>query len=134
MNFREETYRTPPGMTDYPFAYVFDATGLTNAQNYMDLQLPLQGDSEFILRHIAGVPLCIAAAADGGRFNYKNASRSYTTSAIATGIVMPDNFTVVPEKLYPFNASIYLDLFDVLRDNTGVSPAFNSYIAFFGAK
>ncbi len=134
-NVFEETYVTPPGYADYPFCYVFDATSLTDGNDYEDIQQALQGDSQFILRHIAGVPSCVDTAAGGGRFNYKNASRSYCFSPGA-GVVMPKNFPVVPEKLYDRNASIYLDLFNVLRENaacTGV-PVYRSFIGFFGIK
>jgi hypothetical protein len=125
-----QPYQTPPGKIDFPFTYVFDGTGLTDTNNYLDIQVPTQGDSDFILRHIAGVPLVAT------KFNFKDASRQYAIGATSTGVVFPNNWPVLPEKLYAFNRAIYLDLFNVLRNNTacGGTPIYNSYIGFFGVK
>lgn len=131
-----EPYQTPPGKVDFPFAYVLNNSALTNGQTYHDIQKQLQGDSDFILRHIAGVPLCIATSANGGRWNYKNASRTYAIANPSTGIYGVNNWVVVPEKKYPINSSIYVDLYDVLVDVTacGGTPIPNAFIAFFGVK
>lgn len=129
-------YQTPPGKVDFPFAYIYDASGLTDGLTYRDIQVPLQGDSDFILRHIAGVNLCVNTAVNGGRFNFKNSNRQYVIGAAQGGIVFPPNWPVLPEILYPYNSSIYIDLFTVLRNFTacGNTPIYNSQIAFFGVK
>ncbi len=136
MNLIEQPYITPDGKYDFPFAYVYDATALTDGVSYQDIQIPMQGDSDFILRHIAGVNLCVDTAANGGRFNFKNASRQYAIGNPSTGIVFPKNWPVLPEKLYKFNEAIWIDLYKVLRDVTtcGGTPIPNSFIAFFGVK
>ncbi len=135
MNLIEQPYVTPPGKYDFPFAYVYDATSLTDGLNYQDIQIPMQGDSSFILRHIAGVDTCIDTAANGGRFNYKNASRQYANGNPSTGICFPKNWPVLPEKLYKFNEAIWIDLYKVLRNNTPCdTPIYHSFIAFFGVK
>ncbi len=136
MNLIEQPYVTPPGKYDVPFVYVYDATSLTDGLNYQDIQIPMQGDSDFILRHIAGVDTVIDTAANGGRFNYKNASLSYANGNPTTGICFPKNWPVLPEKIYKFNESIWIDLYKVLRNTTtcGGTPIFNSFIAFFGVK
>ncbi len=137
MNILEQPYLTPEGKQDVPFCYVFDASGIADGQTQLqNLPVQLQGDSEFVLRHIAGVNLCVAAAPNG-RFNYRNASGSYANGSPSTGVIFPRNFPVVPEKLYPLsNAAIIFDLYNTLRNFNacGETPIYNSYIAFFGVK
>lgn len=142
-NLQVEPYFTPQGWQDYPFAYVYDASSLTDGTTYNSIQKALQGNCQFILRHIAGVPLCVDTGANGGRFNFKNASGSYAIAnpgqpagSNLSGLVMPNNWPVVPEKLYPFNASIYFDLIKALRASSacGGVTVYSSYLAFFGVK
>ena len=135
-NLIEQPYQTPQGYVDFPFAYVYDGTGLTDGQTYFNVTKQLQGDSEFILRRIVGVPTVVASAAAGGRFNYKNSSGSYTAGNPGTGIAFKDVWPVVPEKRYAANRQIVFDLFDVARNFNvcGGTPIYNSYIAFMGVK
>jgi len=125
-----QPYITPPGKIDFPFTYVFDGTGLTDGQAYQDIQVPLQGDSDFILRHICGVNSVST------KFSYKNPSREYAMGNISTGVTFPNNWPVLPEKLYAINRAIYFNLYDVSRAFTacGGTPIYNSYIGFFGVK
>lgn len=138
MRIDTEPYRTPEGKVDFPFAYVFDATGLTDGlAQLQNLSVQFQGDSEFVLRRISGVNLCVNTAANGGRFNYRNASGSYANGNPSSGIVMPPNWPVVPEKLYPAHgAALMFDLYQTLRNFSvcGGTPIYDSYIAFFGVK
>ena len=133
-----EPYRTPEGKVDFPFAYVFDATGITDGlASLQNLPLQLQGDSEFVLRSIRGVNLCVNTPVNGGRFNYRNSSDNYANGNPSSGIIFPPNWPVLPEKLYPHeNAAIHFDLYQTLRNFTacGNTPIYNSYIAFFGVK
>ena len=136
MRLLEQPYITPAGYRDSPFAYVYDASGLSDGSTYHDIQLQLQGDSDFILRHIAGVNNCVDAFANGGRWNYKGKSRQYAIGNIATGIVASPNWPVVPEKRYGYNEAIWIDLYNVLRavNVCGGTPIPYSSIAFFGVK
>ena len=136
MRLLEQPYITPPGFRDFPFAYVYDATGLTNGTTYQDIQVALQGDSDFILRHIAGVTNCVDTPANGGRWNYKGHSRQYANGNQSTGIVPFTNWSVVPEKKFAYNEAIWIDLYDVLKATNacGGTPIPYSYIAFFGVK
>jgi hypothetical protein len=130
-------YHTPPGKVDFPFAYVFDATAVPDAQAVrQNNAVVLQGDSEFILRHIAGVNLCVATGANGGRFSYRGAEHRYAQGNPSAGIAFPPNWPVVPEKLWPRDSAIQFDLYQTLRNATvcGETPIYNSYIAFFGVK
>jgi hypothetical protein len=129
-----EPYRTPAGYVDFPFTYVYDATGLADGTaQIMNIQKPLQGDSDFILRSILGVPTVLDTAANGGKFNFRNASGSYVFQA---PVVLPNVYTVVPEKLYPYDASITFDLYNILRDSRacGGNPIKSSFIGFQGVK
>ncbi len=136
MKLLEENYITPPGYRDFPFAYVYDATSLTDGTTYQDIQVQLQGDSDFILRHIAGVSNCVDTFANGGRWNYKGKSRQYAIGNQSTGIQSYKNWPVVPEKKYAYNEAIWIDLYKVLRATNacGGTPIPYSYIAFFGLK
>lgn len=141
MRILERPYQVPEGKQDVPFCYVFDATAIADGQaQVQNNPVQLSGDSEFILRHIAGVNLCIDTPANGGRFNYRNASNSYANGNPSSGIFMPKNWPVVPEKVYPdSNGAIFFDLYKTLRDFTACgerdpTPIYNSYIAFFGVK
>lgn len=136
MRLLEEPYKTPPGFRDFPFAYIYDATGLTNTSNYLDIQLQFQGDADFILRHIAGVNNCVATAANSGRWNLKGPNRQYANGSTSSGIVAYPNWPVVPEKWFGQHEGIWFDLFNVLRaaNTCGGTPIPTSYIGFFGIK
>ena len=138
-NMQVEPYRTPEGFLDFPFIYVFDGTALTDGNTYFNLALAQQGDSDFVLRRIVGLDTILDTPANGGKWNYKNASGSYANASQASGIARVPNWPVLPEKFYPFNAQFGFDLFKVLRSNNpgsacGAAPAFNSFIGFQGVK
>lgn len=136
MRIIEEPYLTPDGTLDFPFAYVYDAGKLTDGTSVFNISQQLQGDSQFILRRIMGVPAVVNSAALGGRFNYKNPSGNYANGNPSTGIVVPNTWSVVPEKLYRVNDQISFDLYNVLRQNNacGGTPIYASQIAFMGVK
>ncbi len=139
MRILEQPYLTPEGKQDVPFCYVFDTSGIADGlAQIQNLPVQLQGDSEFVLRRIAGVNLCVNGAAGAGRFNYRNSSGAYANGNTSSGIVMPPNWPVVPEKLYPVaNSAIIFDLYNTLRsvaDACGGHPVYESQIGFFGVK
>jgi hypothetical protein len=134
MRLIEQPYQTPQGYIDSPFAYVYDGTGLTDGATYQSIGKQLQGDSDFILRRIVGVPNVIASSQAGGRFNYKNPSQTYAAGNPGAGIAFNNCWPVVPEKIYAANRQITFDLYDVSRsfNACGGTPIYNSYIAFMG--
>lgn len=136
VSYQPEEYRAPNGAVDFPFVYVYDASGLTDAKSYQDIQIPVQGDSDFILRAIKGVNLCVDTPANGGKFSYKNASCSYANANPTSGIISTANWCVLPEKLYPANSGVFIDLYTTLRhfNACGGTPIYDSNIGFFGAK
>lgn len=136
MRIIEEPYLTPDGTLDFPFAYVYDTSALTDGQNILNISQQLQGDSAFILRRIMGVPTVVAAAASAGKFNFKNASGTYANGNPTSGIIVPDTWPVVPEKMYRQNDQISFDLYNTLRQVTacGLTPIYSSQIAFMGVK
>jgi hypothetical protein len=136
MRIIEQPYITPTGYIDFPFAYVYDGTTLTDGNNYQSVTKQLQGDSDFILRRIVGVPNVVASGQSGGRFNYRNSSQSYAAGNPGSGVVFNNVWPVVPEKLYAKNTQIVFDLYDVSRNfNTcSETPIYNAYIAFMGVK
>jgi len=133
MRYELEPYRTPEGYTDFPFTYVFDATGITDGINISNLSKAMQGNSDFILRQIIGTDSCVATPANGGKVQFYNTSKSKMTQA---QIIAPKNYPLVPEKLYKYNEEISFDLFNTLRafNVCGGTPIFTSYIGFRGVK
>lgn len=133
----EEPYQTPPGFLDQPFAYVFDGSQLADgAGEIQNNIININADSDFILRHIAGVPTCVNTPQSGGRFNFRNASGSYANGNPSSGIAFPPNWPVVPEKLYPHNSQLAFDLYQTLRASNacGGTPIYTAQIAFFGVR
>ena len=134
----ERPYRSPEGTLDVPFVYVFDGSTLTDGLvQLQNLPVQLQGESEFILRRIAGVNTVVDTAANGGKFNYRTPHGAYANGNPSSGIVAGQNWPVVPEKLYTrHNSAIFFDLYQTLRSFTacGGTPIYTSQIAFFGVK
>ena len=134
----ERPYRSPEGTLDIPFVYVFDSSALADAQaQVQNLAVQLQGDSQFVLRRIAGVNLAVDTAANGGKFNFRNPTGSYASGNPSGGIIVGQNWPVVPEKVYTENnAGIFFDLYQTLRSFNvcGGTPIYTSQIAFFGVK
>ncbi len=54
-----QSYRTPEGKIDIPYVYLFDATGLTDGQSYQYLNVLMDHNSDFILRAVRGMNLCL---------------------------------------------------------------------------
>src|SRR5271165_4937721 len=132
----EEPYYSPDGTLDFPFIYTYEAGSLTDGTNVLNIAQQLQGDSDFILRRIVGVPNCVATPANSGKFNYKNASGNYANASPTKGIIVPNVWPVVPEKLYRVNDQIGFDLYNVLRSANVCSEgtSHNSQIAWMGVK
>jgi hypothetical protein len=132
----EEPYFTPDGTLDFPFAYVYDSSANSDGQNILNISQQFQGDSDFILRRIMGVPTVVDTPANGGRFNFKNASGNYANGNPTTGIIVPNTWPVVPEKKYRTNEQISFDLYRTLRafNVCSATPIYASQIAFMGVK
>lgn len=137
MRLIEAPYQTPEGYVDFPFAYVYNTSAFADGQaQVLNISQQLQGDSDFILRAIRGVRTTVDTAANGGRFNYKNASSSYAFGNPSAGIVVPNNWVVLPEKTYKINTQINFDLYKTLRASTVCAEGtiYKSSIAFMGVK
>jgi len=121
-------YRTPPGKVDVPYAYIFDATGLTDGTSYNTLSLPIDNDSDFILRNISGASLVAAS------FRPYYASRLQMFQNLVRSVA---NWPVLPEAFYPRNSQILFDLGPVARafNVSGGEPnIYTSYLAFQGVR
>lgn len=138
MKFQSEPYRTPEGKIDFPFCYVFDASAITDGlAQLQNNSVQLQGGSEFVLRSIRGVNLCVDTPQNGGKFTFRNPSGAYANGNPSTGIIVGNNWPVLPEKVYPSeNGAIFFDLYQTLRNFTvcGQGNIWNSFIAFCGVK
>lgn len=133
-------YQTPKGKVDVPYAYVFDATGLTDGNSYQRLSVPIDYNSEFILRRVSGLDLCVNSNATGKFLCRDSNARQLQQNPIRPGVII-DGATVsgilpiLPEIAYPPSSQINFDLLGVLRSVTAdVVPIYNSYLAFVGVR
>lgn len=130
----ESEYYTPDGFVDLPYYYVFDAAGLVDGTTPPLQVIPVEWDSDFVLRAILGVPNCVAAGAAGGFLLY-----NYSGSQSASSVMKPlaNQFPIVPEKVYPKSGTIKFALQNILRSKfvcAATSDIFTSQIAFQGVK
>jgi hypothetical protein len=132
----EEPYYSPDGTLDFPFLYVYDAGSLVDGSNVLSISKQLQGDSDFILRRIVGVPNCVATPANAGKFTYYDHNRRCADGVPNSGIILPGVWPVVPEKLYRVNDQITFSLFNILRSSNvcAEGTSYNSQIVFQGVK
>jgi hypothetical protein len=121
-------YQTPAGKVDVPYAYIFDATGLTDGKSYNYLSVQIDSDSDFILRNISGASLC------AGSFRPYYASRTQMFQNLINAVA---NWPVLPEVTYPSNSQIFFDLGNVSRafNVANAEPEiFTSFLAFQGVR
>ncbi len=119
-------YQIPNGKVDVPYAYVYDATALTDGISYNKLGMLLDPDSDFILRRIAGAQLVA-----GKLRTYYPSQRFMQQSLVNTKA----NWPVMPEVLYGAGSQIPFDLGTVARAFTAdTRNIYLSYLAFFGVR
>jgi hypothetical protein len=123
-------YQTPAGCHDSPFIYLFDGNDLTNGADYVSrLSLKTDGDSEFILRRVAGV------SSVGRFFTYRNPSSSYVWKPPAAVSGQQADIGIPGGKIYPPNGIIRFDVLGVAKAVAASGGTdFLAYIAFQGAK
>lgn len=124
-------YRVPRGFGDTYFCYVFDAQNenLTDGQSYFKRRVNV-ANGDFLLRYISGFNTIAS------RFQFYDWIERRFTSAPATlgGFASQ---AVMPEKPYPDQGSIQLDLHTVAQDVAGVDGAltvYRSQLQFWGAR
>jgi hypothetical protein len=154
---RSMTYRVPDGRVDAPYCYIYDASALTdstanNSSNQLGLVTLLDNDSEFQLRRVAGMNLCLAApgalAGVTGAWNaYDKSGDLFFQSEIQPG-TMPaglgggqsGSWPVLPEKQYLSGNHLRFQLYGILRNFTAdTTPTsnrniYNSQIGFWGTR
>jgi len=130
-----EPYQIPAGFWDYPFTYIFDASGLTDGSNYVNNELSLifQGDSDFVLRHIMGLKNVLDTFANGGRWSFRTPNKNYAIGRPNLLAGPTKHHAVLPEYRYDSNGTIFFDLQTVLR-RARVGTNYVSQIAFAGVK
>ncbi len=138
----------PDGKVDVPFCYLYDATSLTDGQDYLNQAVTVDSDSDFLIRRIVGLNLCTNSNATGGlvvRYRGQNAMMQNKlraglyptyTNGLLTGSVANGNWPVLPEALFTPSSQISFDLFGVLRDSVGAgaNTVYNSYLGFWGVR
>jgi hypothetical protein len=113
-------------MLETPFIYVYDGTGLTDGQSYRARTVLLDGDSDFVLRKVAGAAL----VAPTFRL-YDGKGRPCSSDPWRAG----NHLTIAPEIVYERGSAIRFDVEAVSRTFiTCANPIFASYICFQGVK
>lgn len=123
----EEQYAAPAGFYDVPYIYAFDydmaAAGLFTAAA-PGLQVPLDGDSDFILRRVAGAGSLNTAGALGFQM-YDSVRRRFFSNAIDPSQAFNLDIAIAPEKVYPASGQIWFDIaaYNPAFRASGASPA-----------
>jgi hypothetical protein len=113
---REQHYKTPEGMVDIPYFWVFDGRSLTNGTSPSGNIINIT-DADFYLRSVVGM------ATVASRWLYYNPSESQAMGlgvehgAGGTPLLVNANnrWTVVPEKFFPVQSMIRFDLQNVVK-------------------
>lgn len=134
------SYRTPEGKVDVPYVIVFDATGLTDGLSYKNLAVVIDHNSQFILRRVVGLNLCVNPNTTGKFRCHQQNQLQMQQSPIKPGLLLDGTtvsgmLPVLPEAVYQPNSSIPFELYGVLRDSTADTVTiYNSYLAFCGVR
>ena len=134
-------YRTPPGKVDMPYFYTYDASSLTDGNNYQSPIVQMQNDSDFLLRRIVGMNLCLNPNTTGSFQIYDRGRRPLSQTAMRPGLLIDGvttngNQVVLPELLYTPSSQISFNLNGVLRNTTADADGtiYNSQIGFQGVR
>lgn len=134
-----KAYQTPSGMVDIPYAYTFDASGLTDGNDYQRLAVHIDHNSQFVLRRVMGLNKCVNANATGKFLcRYENSSQMQQ-SAIRPGRILDGMVSavspVLPEAIYSPGSKILFDLYGVARQFVADTPnIYTSQLAFTGVR
>ena len=132
-------YRTPAGKVDVPYVYVFDASGLTDGLDYKNLSVAIDHNSEFVLRRVAGLNLCVNSNATGKFRCHQQNQLQMQQAPIRPGQMLDGTrsgfLPVLPEAIYQPASAIPFELYGVLRNATADTvPIYNSFLAFCGMR
>lgn len=134
-------YKTPDGFVDIPYFYMYDAKSLANGSNQQNLVVNIDQDTDFVMRRVVGMNLCVNANATG-MFQVRDKSQlQFFQTPIRPGLVYPStvaisgSWPVMPEKIYPAGSQIGFDLYGVLRHiNVATPTIFRSQLGFHGVR
>jgi hypothetical protein len=106
----DQKYRTPEGFYDQPYVYVYDGDALTDGNNYSNVPAVVPRDgAAFVLRQIYGRNnLC-------ARVQIKDDYAPFTGAS--AGVVLPNTYPIIPERVIQPEGILGLDLFTVARAN-----------------
>ena len=131
-------YKTPYGMEDTFFQYVYDPQYVTTppvtGTNPMNLGVHI-ADGDFLFRYWSGLP----TIADQLQI-YDTLKRQYASAPMLLGAASNAGYgqmVVVPEVLYPYNADIRFDLYNfnpVVAGVDGALTIYKSQMVFSGAR
>lgn len=106
----DQDYRTPEGFYDQPYIYVYDGDALTDGNNYVNVPVFVPRDgAAFVLRQIYGRNnLC-------ARIQFRDGYAPLTGAD--AGIVMPNTYPVIPERVVKPEGALISDFYTVARAN-----------------
>ena len=108
---------TPAGFLDSPFSYVYDVV-LTSGQAVSNASVPIQTDSDFLLR---GVYISFSTGIFG--FRWSDSNNQYFSDGLVSSVNFAtfagQPFVMLPEVWYPAGSKLSLDITDFsLAPNT----------------
>jgi hypothetical protein len=122
-------YTPPPGSYDLPFTWCYDASALTDGNQYPNQQVYLQGGyGDFILRRIVGLSRILDPTT--GVYQIKDNAGAYIEQVPIFG-ASADDLGIAPELRYDETGAIRFDLGTILRP---ASQPGTAQIAFQGAR
>lgn len=107
-------YEPPEGYEDYPFLWIYDASGLTDGLDYLNQFVYIEGGwGDFYMRRVVGIAGVVDPAA--GQYQLRDAQkRTMSSDPLLIGSVS-DDLAFPNEVLYPETSIIQFDLYDILK-------------------
>jgi hypothetical protein len=106
-------YTPPPGYYDLPYTYAFNASSLTNGNNYQNQQVYIQGGyGDFAVRRVVGLNRLLATNGTG-QFQIMRASQGVYQSSNPVQAPNSPELAIAPEEWYPETGQIGFDLYGI---------------------
>lgn len=109
-------YEPPQEYEDFPFLWIYDASGLTNGNNYQNQFVYIEGGwGDFIMRRAVGFKGVLNPA--DGTFQLRDSQKRNMSSEplYVGGAGANDDYAFPNEVPYPETTIIQFDLFDILK-------------------
>lgn len=116
------------GLREFPYIYVYDATGLTNGTSPNNLVMPIQADGDFAIRRMFGLGDVAAKI----QLRQWGSGKKFHSGLAA----LPNNVLFPHEIVVPRDGALGIDLGTVAKGSIGCggNPISTAYLGFQGVK